>query len=365
MSRHPNPYRRYEKRLGKSRIARLIAALLGVSVTSTAYANDNHLLPDAYVHDVSLNLSASGEIVATPQSGNEFSPVSLEFDNVYVEGEVRAKTGWGRIRTTYLFVGTCGSLCGIGSNNGFKNIGVSKLHRPGKWEIRDRIAAHVKSDAFSHSILSANDSYSLITNACKQAHQGNVSNIDRTTTVFLPFSVIIDTHRPFQGYGASFTSGYTQSFGVRLRCKAPVRPDIETPDELIAGQGDMSVSDLRVSLRTFTGEVTRPTPGRECKRAKLKVSVKTNQSGPVRLKLSEQRNSGAITNRSVVLEARHQDGRFLAVHEEWVETSQSMTYKVSAKEVADTTFPESTPWKHIRLRCEGVAGGGFQSPNNG
>ena len=138
-----------------------------------------------------------------------------------------------------------------------------------------------------------------------------------------------------------------------------------TPDDqdLAFDQGPMTVNDIRLTLTTYSNAYTEPTAGTRCKKAKLRVTLETNQEGPVSFRLWEQRGDGAITSEDVDAQAQHEGGYFRAVHERWVEVDGTTSVQFNARDLVNETFNQETGWKDITLQCTGAGGGGLASPS--
>ncbi|WP_370318378.1 hypothetical protein [Oricola sp.] len=124
--------------------------------------------------------------------------------------------------------------------------------------------------------------------------------------------------------------------------------------------GAMKVDDIRLTLTTYSNAYTEPNPGTKCKKAKLAVTLETNQEGPVSFKLWEQRGDGQIESEVVNATAHHDDGHSYAVHERWIEVDETTHVQFNARDLVNETFYNETGWKDITLNCTGAGGGGLQ-----
>lgn len=128
--------------------------------------------------------------------------------------------------------------------------------------------------------------------------------------------------------------------------------------------GAMKVNDIRLTLTTYSNAFTEPNPGTKCKKAKLAVTLETNQEGPVSFKLWKQRGDGQIGSEVVNATAHHDEGHFYAVHERWVEVDETTNVQFNARDLVNETFYNETGWKDITLHCTGAGGGGLVNPTD-
>lgn len=190
----------------------------------------------------------------------------------------------------------------------------------------------------------------------------------------------------YEGYGDFARTTATGSVGLKVIClgrgvkyphgdsKPPEDSDgvpragdtSEVPDDQTLGfdQGPMTVSDIRLSLTTYSNAYSKPTAGTKCKKAKLRVTMETNQEGPVSFRLWQQRGDGDIGSEEIDLVAHHDDGHFRAVHERWVEVDETTNVRFNARDLVNATFNKETGWKDITLHCTGAGGGGFVNPTD-
>lgn len=159
-------------------------------------------------------------------------------------------------------------------------------------------------------------------------------------------------------------------FAVLVQCALSSHteppPAPKTPDSIDVGfdHGPMKVNDIRMTLTTYSDAYTEPTPGTQCKKARLRVTLETNQEGPASFKLWKQRGDGAIESENVLVNAHHEDGRFFAVLERWIEVGETTNVQFNARDLVNETFSHETGWKDITLHCSGTGGGGLHIPTN-
>jgi hypothetical protein len=142
----------------------------------------------------------------------------------------------------------------------------------------------------------------------------------------------------------------------------PDRPKTPKTTKLGFDQGQMKVNDIKMSLTTYSNAYTEPNQGTRCKRAKLRVTLDTNQEGLISFKLWKQRGDGPIENEDVILGAHHNDGLFKAVHERWIDVDETTFVQFKARDLVNETFYNETGWESITLHCTGAGGGGLASP---
>jgi len=159
-------------------------------------------------------------------------------------------------------------------------------------------------------------------------------------------------------------------FAVLVQCALSSHtespPVSKTPDNIDVGfdHGAMKVNDIRMTLTTYSDAHTQPTPGTQCKKAKLRVTMETNQAGLASFKLWEQRGDGGVESEDVIVGAHHEDGRFLAVHERWISVDETTHVQFNARDLVNETFSHETGWKDITLHCAGTGSGGLQTPTD-
>lgn len=190
----------------------------------------------------------------------------------------------------------------------------------------------------------------------------------------------------YEGYGDFARASATGFVGLKVVClgqdvkyprgdsKAPSdsggiprssgsdTPKAPGGQDLGFNQGPMTVNDIRLTLTTYSNAYTEPTPGTTCKKAKLRVTMETNQEGPVSFKLWGKRGDGAVESEEIDLQAQHDEGYFRAVHERWVEVDETTNVQFNARDLVNETFNKETGWKDITLHCTGAGGGGLANP---
>lgn len=213
--------------------------------------------------------------------------------------------------------------------------------------------------------------------ACNNSGQDIDTSIGRATAIQPQLTMSINTRSAVQ---APLVSGEpdvatveynggdhskTAIFLIPVTCKSFNQGLIVPSGGLsVPPPGDLKIQDMRLSLRTFSNEFSQPTPGTKCKRAMLKLKIETNRTGQAKFKLSSQYNEGTIETQEITVMAKHENGRFLADFEQWIEVDKNTVFQASAQEINDDTFQVGTPWKPINLRCQSSGGGGFASPTN-
>ncbi len=169
----------------------------------------------------------------------------------------------------------------------------------------------------------------------------------------------------YVGYGDSTRARATGFAPVQVKCLGKSKPtldDVVEDQGLHFDHGAMKVNDIRMTLTTYSNAYSEPTPGTKCKKAKLRVTMETNQEGPLSFKLWKQRGDGAIRNETVNVTAHHEDGRFFAVHERWIAVEKTTNVQFNARDLVNETFSHETGWKDITLHCTGAGGEGFANP---
>src|SRR5690606_26183914 len=131
----------------------------------------------------------------------------------------------------------------------------------------------------------------------------------------------------------------------------------------------LRVTSIEHRYMTVVGDVTKPNPGTQCKRARLSVTLKTNQAGPVKLRLHTKLGNAPTQAKAIELWASHQNsgtlkGLFVANHQEWITVEKTTAVQTMAEDLVNPVGL-TTPWKSITLHCTGAGGGGLaNTPGN-
>lgn len=158
----------------------------------------------------------------------------------------------------------------------------------------------------------------------------------------------------------------TVDFDLNVSCDVLThtkQPKTTNNQDLNFDQGSLKVNDIKMTLTTYSNAYTEPTPGTQCKKAKLRVTMETNQIGLASFKLYKM-EGGFISNEDVTVSAYHDDGKFFAVHERWLTVNETTNYEFNARDLVNETFYNETGWKSITLNCSSPGGGGLASPDN-
>ena len=126
--------------------------------------------------------------------------------------------------------------------------------------------------------------------------------------------------------------------------------------DLAYDPGEMRVNEMRLSLTTYSNLYSRPNPGTICKSVHLRLTVETNQAGPVKIELFKY--PGHQSQKHTLI-AKHVNGNFLAKYEEVIEVDTPTNFAALAREVTNEAFSSETPWENILLTCTGAGGQGL------
>jgi hypothetical protein len=166
----------------------------------------------------------------------------------------------------------------------------------------------------------------------------------------------------FNGGDQSRDAGFTLS----IKCEqlpaivaVPSVPKTTDNQDWHFDQGPMKVNDIKLTLTTYSNVYSEPTPGTHCKKAKLRVTLETNQEGEVPFRLWKQRGDGEIKSEDIVAHAHHDEGFFFAVHERWISVDETTAVQFNARDLVNETFNKETGWKGLTLHCTGAGGGGL------
>lgn len=188
---------------------------------------------------------------------------------------------------------------------------------------------------------------------------------DRTVPIAITSAVSakyipIWTGSLYQDPGQGFT-GYPI---INLVCKGrPPTPPIHTAGSLKPEPVDFKINDIDLFLTTFSGGNTQPNPASICKKAQVKVRLKTSKAGATKFKLWTK-VGGVMTSKVIDAWASHDgNGGFKAEHTEWVSVNKPTNVQAKAEEMV-SGFGSSTAWKDITLQCTNPGGGGIATNPN-
>jgi len=152
----------------------------------------------------------------------------------------------------------------------------------------------------------------------------------------------------------------TGSFIVKVECD----PVIVSPVGGIATQEpDFKVTSIELFRTTFSGATSQPNPGTVCKKAELKVRLKTSKAGPVKFKLWTKIGASPMTSKVIDAWSAFTGGGFKAEYKEWVSVSKTSFVQAMAEDMTNP-IGQSTGWKSITLHCTGAGGGGLADKPN-
>jgi hypothetical protein len=152
----------------------------------------------------------------------------------------------------------------------------------------------------------------------------------------------------------------TGSFTVKVVCD----PVIVSPvGGYVAKEPDFKVTSIELFRTTFSGATSQPNPGTVCKKAELKVRLKTSKAGPVKFKLWTKIGASPMTSKVIDAWSAFSGGGFKAEYKEWVSVSKTSLVKAMAEDMTNP-IGQSTGWKDITLHCTGAGGGGLADKPN-
>ena len=362
------------------RLSRITSALAAVGLatmalaTAPAVANDDAPLKKGgfqlWVNPDVLNGAVS---VKTDPSGTWIDPTPVK---LHLTGKIDFKRGTGYIERAGLFAGLCARTeCGFNTLLWFRSeseytgpegpdleLPENDWHFGFPLEVLPQrlIAPTLQISLINHCENNPMDVFSVPTTVTLSV---NTRTTIRVGTQFKSASSEVDIDEvEFNGGDQSRHANFdlpvvcetlTQASGTPTPFNPP-KPTFEFD------HGAMKVDDIRLTLTTYSNAYTEPTPGTQCKKAKLAVTLETNQEGPVSFRLWEQRGDGQVESEVVNATAHHDDGHFYAVHERWVEVDETTNVQFNARDLVNEVFYNETGWKDITLHCSGTGGGGLQ-----
>lgn len=364
------PGRALAKTFRTSSIAALAATMMA---TAPALADDDAPLKKGgfqlsvgAVQTISVNVSqdrTEGAILS--------SPLALQ-----LHGKIDFKRGNGFVERAGLFAGHCKRTdCGPTHRLLWYRSQITALSSDGGGLPENDWNINLQVSTTPDRLLSPMEQIELI-QRCKQnphdefVHWTTVTLSANTRTEDFSLMEEFSTNdEEFASLDETDFNGGDQSrhadFAVLVSCvllaHGSSQPEPKTPENQTVGfdHGAMKVDDIRLTLTTYANAFTQPTPGTQCKKAKLAVTLETNQAGPVSFRLWGQRGDGAIASETVDATALHDDGRFFAVHERWVTVDETTNVQFKARDMVNEVFYQETPWKDITLHCTGAGGGGL------
>ncbi|MEP4193094.1 MAG: hypothetical protein ABJN51_18530, partial [Sneathiella sp.] len=148
------------------------------------------------------------------------------------------------------------------------------------------------------------------------------------------------------------------AFWIKVDCDPVYKP---ATTNLATDLGSLKAKELKVFLTTSSNAVTHPSPGVECKKARVNMRVRTNRAGTVLVKLTIRKGTEPFKSEFFKAESKFKEaGVYEANLKKWISVSKTSVIKAML-----ATYPDdykSTYWNSLTLHCNGVGGGGFASP---
>jgi len=155
-----------------------------------------------------------------------------------------------------------------------------------------------------------------------------------------------------------------RSNSVSLKClKKKNNVSVTANNNIKFDHGQFKIKDIDLFLTTFSGANTQPNPASTCKKAQVKVRLKTSKAGATKFKLWTK-VGGVMSSKVIEAEASLDgNGGFKAEHTEWVSVNKPTYVQAKAEEMV-SGFGSSTAWKDITLQCTNPGGGGLATNPN-
>lgn len=279
-------------------------------------------------------------------------------------------TEWTTIRDSELIL-RARVFAGISDSYAAEYGSVSYSILQGSTVLRSGNSGNPLSDTFDLQTNTANlilDRFVILRLCNDKLNIGDGINQDHSDTAEIALTLQTGFHKDqnlweelfeFDSSGADYRpEDVSGTFQVPVICRG-VPPEQESTVAF-------KVSDLSLSLKSFTTQTTQPNPGTVCRKGQLKVLAKTTKTGPVRLKLWTKVGNGPLTPKIVNAWASEDgNGGFRAEHTEWISVSKTGQVQAKAEEMVNPVGL-TTPWKTTTLNCTNPGGGGFTAdlPNH-
>ncbi len=144
-------------------------------------------------------------------------------------------------------------------------------------------------------------------------------------------------------------------FTVKVICD-PVEPPPETAEVKLPTK----MKDLKLFLSTFSHAETNPSIGIKCKKGQILLRAKTNQEGPVKLRLWSK--VGNQPMQSEVIDAWSQpdgSGEYKAEIKKWVSVSKDSLLQARVEDLLTKPVGFHDGWKDLMLKCGSSGADGY------
>jgi len=145
------------------------------------------------------------------------------------------------------------------------------------------------------------------------------------------------------------------TFTVKVICD-PVDPPPETAEVKLPTK----MTDLKLFLSTFSHAETNPSIGIKCKKGQILLRAKTNQEGPVKLRLWSK--VGNQPMQSEVFDAWSQptgSGEYKAEIKKWVSVSKDSLLQARVEDLLTKPVGFHDGWKDLMLKCGSSGADGY------
>ncbi len=142
-------------------------------------------------------------------------------------------------------------------------------------------------------------------------------------------------------------------------------PVIKPPTNDIAHDfGKFDVDEVRLFLTTYQNNQQGSNPGTVCPSLKVTSRAKTNQAGPVSMRIWRQKDGGPITSEFKQAWASFDAAKngYFATYEKLEDVGTTSYYQFKTEIEDGTPFGPSDGWKDITVHCTSPGGGGL-APN--
>ncbi len=194
------------------------------------------------------------------------------------------------------------------------------------------------------------------------------AGLDRGETVAEGHDLIFGPHVQLavsfskEGFSSSGASGLGEEIGqgsalLPLKC-LPAKP--KSTGGPVSELDDMKVKDLKLFLGTFSHAVSKPSLGKECKKGRIHLRAKTNQAGPVKLKLWTKVGNQPIKGEVIDVVSTHAgSGIYKAEVKKWISVSKTSVVQAKVEDLVTQPIGAHDGWKDITLRCSAPGGLGL------
>ncbi|MDH3581579.1 MAG: hypothetical protein OEM91_13260, partial [Hyphomicrobiales bacterium] len=190
------------------------------------------------------------------------------------------------------------------------------------------------------------------------------NGINETHTLTYDAKLWLTVWSGFGDQGGSYEPVVTgKSLPISLKCLKKHKYGSHTANNNIKfDQGPFKVTDIDLFLTTFSGANTQPNPASICKKAEVKVRLKTTKAGATKFKLWTK-VGGVMSSKVIDAWASHDgNGGFKAEHTEWFSVNKPTYVQAKAEEMV-SGFGSSTSWEDIMLQCTNPGGDGLATQN--